>query len=458
MVSGNVKFIIGVLVAFVAVWFGQLLEQRHLQATLWLGLENEFIQNYERIRSIEIHAARDKGKIENWGSMDGTPMNIPFPNLTFDIWKASKISYVDLFGSTGQEESLLIQNYYYKLEIIDLYVTDRQKAVYALLPYVKAQQIKEQLYIKDKNILLLIEDASSSIDKVGVYYFGEKNWQNKKQIIDKSINSETSSDENHKKNVSAARKMERTLKMDTVTLRYFYSAVMQSMAALLALGGIFAIYRLEYITKKLRLTYEAFKSFIQHYFIDPNTRIYNAQPVFVNGDTHMWLDKDVYHHILTIFEGEFRFFRQNAVANLQRNNNTQGFNLLNALADYFDEIYKLLQFSTRIRILLLIQTIILGTAFLLSSINLINLDENYFLVVLFSIVSIVVSVLYIIFSLFGLRTILLNGPIVNAIDPDRTHNIDQITNKIFECLERERRIYRQAGFRRLLVRYLNIGG
>ena len=239
-----------------------------------------------------------------------------------------------------------------------------------------------------------------------------------------------------------------------MNLDTFYSAVMQSMAALLALGGIFTIYRLEYITKQLKLTYEAFKNFIRFYFIEANTRIYVNQPNFVNGDTAMWLDKDVYHHLLTIFEGESNSFEQNTTTGVQRNPGMQNIDLRNALADYFEDVNKLLIFATRIRLYLLVPTAFTAFTFIIALTKLIILDRNYFSTFLLTIASIISVVLYIIFSLIGLRREILNSPIVNAVDPARAQRFRRITAVLLRNLEKERRIYRQTGIQRFITRLL----
>ncbi|NCB07994.1 MAG: hypothetical protein EOM73_07525 [Bacteroidia bacterium] len=71
--------------------------------------------------------------------------------------------------------------------------------------------------------------------------------------------------------------------MDAETLRYFFSTVAQSMAALIAIGGVFTVFGIQIAYKRLEDAYDSFRAYAK-----------SLKPV------DACLNKDVEHYILSL--------------------------------------------------------------------------------------------------------------------------------------------------------------
>ena len=85
------------------------------------------------------------------------------------------------------------------------------------------------------------------------------------------------------------------MNVEPETLRYFYSAVAQSMAALFTVGGIFAFFNIENINVRLSKTCESFIAYMKLAYPERNSNL-NVD----KKDT--WLSKDTLANLLAVFE------------------------------------------------------------------------------------------------------------------------------------------------------------
>jgi hypothetical protein len=93
--------------------------------------------------------------------------------------------------------------------------------------------------------------------------------------------------------------------IDENTLRYFFSTIGQSMAALFAVGGIFAIYRFQFLESQYSSAVRSFREFYRRRIalvtIPEGTPAYSAGKIendrlmaeFDANEANEWLDKDI---------------------------------------------------------------------------------------------------------------------------------------------------------------------
>jgi len=99
------------------------------------------------------------------------------------------------------------------------------------------------------------------------------------------------------------------------TLRYFFSTIAQSMAALFAVGGIFAIYRLQFIESQINSAINSYREFYRRiiisnalnlsvslsYSVEQKKNIIEEATQRAN-EANEWLDKDVFYILLKHFQ------------------------------------------------------------------------------------------------------------------------------------------------------------
>ncbi|HOW35991.1 MAG TPA: hypothetical protein PL155_06230 [Candidatus Omnitrophota bacterium] len=194
---------------------------------------------------------------------------------------------------------------------------------------------------------------------------------------------------------------------------YFLSALGQSMAALLAIGGIFAIYQFQRIENRIEHTCNAFKNYIR--VADPD-------------EPGKWLNKDVISHLLRRFKE-----KKDGDSN----------DLQDAFIDYFNELEALEDFRIKLRQELLSPTILITIVFGLALFALIEMPPNG----------------YDIFTLFGI--FLLGAVAVRRLisyifmalgDPDSKIFNNPITSGDEELSEL-RKVYLRERGREMLKKY-----
>ena len=85
--------------------------------------------------------------------------------------------------------------------------------------------------------------------------------------------------------------------MSDQTLLAILSTIVQSMAALIAIGGVFVIYRLETIDTRISETCKAIQCFFRHSFKEsPDIKV-RVRDIEVDK----WLEKDIFHQLLYEF-------------------------------------------------------------------------------------------------------------------------------------------------------------
>lgn len=186
------------------------------------------------------------------------------------------------------------------------------------------------------------------------------------------------------------------------TLLYFYSSVAQSMAALFAVGGIFAVYSLQTIENELEFTKRAFAEFVDGF----RERIRGYQ-----GDVNakMWLGKDFLVHLEYLIAQE---------------NKTGDKLLLKAYTDYHTHFKNQMEYRNRIKKELSSPTILITINFVNALLFLPCLDfilakcrwvvfVDVFLLILFSTVIVIYLIDYIKFCLQGPKEVEINNPRTN---------------------------------------------
>ncbi len=119
---------------------------------------------------------------------------------------------------------------------------------------------------------------------------------------------------------------------------YFLSALSQSMAALLAIGGVFAIYQFQKIENQIDHTCNAFKSYVKE-----------TQPGINQNEPARWLNKDVKVQLLCHFKAL---------------KDANPINLLDGFVDYFTQLESQEDFAAKLKNWLWIPTISIGLTFL----------------------------------------------------------------------------------------------
>jgi len=186
------------------------------------------------------------------------------------------------------------------------------------------------------------------------------------------------------------------------TLLYFYSSVAQSMAALFAVGGIFAVYSLQTIDNELEFTKRAFAEFVDGF----RERIRGYK-----GDVNakMWLGKDFLVHLAYLIAQE---------------NKTPDKSLFKAYQDYQIHFKNQMEYKNRIKKDLLFPTILIALNFINALLFLPYLDflltkcrcvvsVDVFLLILSSTVIVIYLIQYISFCLQGSKEVEINNPKTN---------------------------------------------
>jgi uncharacterized membrane protein len=156
--------------------------------------------------------------------------------------------------------------------------------------------------------------------------------------------------------------------MEMDTYRYLYSAIAQSMAALIALGGIFTIFALQTADKKVDHTCRAFKEHVRNwrkqvemkFAEDEEMKDYLERKA---SEVDEWLNKDVTHNLLAMAE---EFHKKRMI-------------IPTALVDYFCELRSQDEYSVSAKEKLWQPTICIIILFVVSCFLLFNIDFfNFF--------------------------------------------------------------------------------
>ena len=206
--------------------------------------------------------------------------------------------------------------------------------------------------------------------------------------------------------------------MDSEVLKIFNSTIALSMASIFALGGIFAIYRLQEINNEITRTCNAFKESWRRLILyreeAKEAREKDSQEV------NEWLNKDVFHKLIWLAKD-----RTNV-----------------GLLDYFTQLNHQLNFRTKLQHDIWKHTSLITITFFVSIIDLLILD-----VYLGPIILLILTAWTIYEVLEYIRTV-IDGPIEEHFNNDLTtdfkylidRRISQIKNEIESqiCTEKNR--------------------
>lgn len=220
------------------------------------------------------------------------------------------------------------------------------------------------------------------------------------------------------------------------TLRYFYSSVAQSIAAIIAIGAVFAIFGLEQIDGKMISFCKAFKEFIRRRVYDPDKMIEDKK----KREVDEWLGKDVYYMLLAYFDK----LKEKEKETLQ-----PGF------VDYFLELENLRKFKAQLKQEVWRATLSLIFTFMFSLVFLINVErissDNLFVWTnLFLGISLLISlsftVKYIAVVSHGPQEEYINNPLINSISDEvtkkREKRIREVEEKMIDRIKEEKEKWR----------------
>lgn len=189
------------------------------------------------------------------------------------------------------------------------------------------------------------------------------------------------------------------------TARYFYSALAQSMAALFTLGAIFAIFSIESFNQQYSQACKILRNYLKRIYPLPH-----RHTGIDERDT--WLDKDVFHQLLTFFETH-----QND----------------NALIDIYSEIKHLRNFEKLIKILIWLPAVSVITTFTYSLFVLMQIDNILPIINIINFISIgliiftiILSFIYILISIKGPNHEFINSPLVDSEKKELKKIIEQL--------------------------------
>lgn len=181
------------------------------------------------------------------------------------------------------------------------------------------------------------------------------------------------------------------------------------MAALFAIGGVFAIYQFQEIENQINHTCNAFKSYVKE-----------TQPGINQNEPARWLNKDVKVQLLCRFK---------ALKDANPND------LLDGFVDYFTQIESQESFATNLRNWLWIPTVLIGLTFLWALVALTRVPpsglDDKMLMTMFSIgaFALIALIGYIFMVIRGPREFVFNNPIIGD---------DKDLNKLREKYLREK--------------------
>lgn len=200
--------------------------------------------------------------------------------------------------------------------------------------------------------------------------------------------------------------------MSPDSIRCFLSVVAESMAALFALGAIFAIYRLEEINTQVSRTCSAIREFVRRNILfdlsNPNRKMDSRE-------VDEWLDKDVLYSLLIRFDGTNRAF-----------------------TDYYTQLNNQLDFRDELQRKLLAPTCLMALTFLMSIVGLLLSDiiklcclrTLIFSLFILVIITTLNLVYYAKFAIAGPEEEILNNPLIEEFQDLRTQRFEQIANEM----------------------------
>lgn len=224
------------------------------------------------------------------------------------------------------------------------------------------------------------------------------------------------------------------------TLRYFYSSIAQSIAAIIAIGTVFAIFGFERIDENITSLSGAFKEFIRRRIYDADKQKEDKK----KREVDEWLDKDVLHMLLACFEKVKDEDKRNKTDTLQ-----PGF------VDYYLEFENLQKFKSQLKAEIWRTTASLIMTFFLSLLLLINVEriqlQTFFIFTNFIIgiailISLWFTVQYIAIVSEGPRKDFINNPLINSISDDvsgkREEKIRKVEAEMMQRIEVEKQIWK----------------
>ncbi len=217
------------------------------------------------------------------------------------------------------------------------------------------------------------------------------------------------------------------------SILYFYSTIAQSAAALIALFGVFAVFRIQYSNIQKENALKILRNYIKLKCFDNNGNPQNEYS-YVDSDVDYWLDKDVPAHLREIIQTEY-----------SKNKLHFGF------GDYYLFVNSIEDFTQKLRTLLIHRMIVLGWFLIATVIAIQGLFcgwkfWNNFIVIWFTILFFVFTIWLVIdyarISIKGPDSVFLNNNETNKTDSAKfsKQEIEKIIKKLMKIKKLDKRI------------------
>lgn len=191
-----------------------------------------------------------------------------------------------------------------------------------------------------------------------------------------------------------------------------YVTVAQAVAAIFAMGGIFAVYSYQRIDSQLQHDYQAVKNYMKNLIDHRN---------FIDRNVDSWLQKDIMSHLRLAIVGEWELNCKTKIS------------LIYSFVDYYSNIHQQQKFKHYVSYLQYICSIPLVFLFSFSLMVIgKKVDMVELPIVMLTIVTFLIIIFFIDINIFGAKPIYMNNPDTNFINSERFSevNVLSIVNEI----------------------------